>query len=164
MSPDTQEPVERARRPVSLAEISRVLEETARLIRQHAGPGDDRKPCVPRADLISAPLVRSIIATRRMRRDYFPTIGGDPAWSMMLELFAAGLEGRRVSQTMLGTVAGVAESTALRLTKTLIRGGSFTADRDPDDRRLVMLGLSEDAAARMNAYLTAAIVAGPYTA
>lgn len=122
-----------------------------------------RKTPAP-GELISAPLVRAIIAARRMRRDYFPDIGGDPAWSMMLELYAARLEGRRISQTLLGMLAGVAESTALRLTKTLLRQDVFTNDGDPSDRRLVMLSLSDDATERMRAYLTAVLLAGPYAA
>ena len=146
---------------MSLAELSRVLEETARLIRQHAsseGPrGGER-----RADLITAPLVRAIIAVRRMRRDYFPCVPGDPAWSMLLELYAARLEGRRMSQTSLGTAAGVAETTALRLTRSLVRQGFLTSRDDPADRRVVLLDLSDETAETIRAYLIAAIASGPF--
>lgn len=152
-------------RPVaSLLEISRVLEETASIVRRHASAGRAGENASGRGELITAALVRSVIAGRRLRRDHFPSISGDPAWSMMLELYAAQLEGRRVSQTLLGTLAGVAETTALRLTKTLLRKGTFTSHDDPDDRRLIMLGLSEETATRMRAYLTAAIAAGPLPA
>lgn len=160
--------LERARaveKPItSLIEISRVLEETAHILKRHASSDDPAYVDPGRGDLVSAPLVRAVIAARRMRRDYFPDVAGDPAWSMMLELFAAGLEGRRVSQTTLGTLAGVAETTALRLTRALLRQGTFTSHDDPDDRRLILLGLSDHAAGRMRAYLTAAIAAGPLPA
>jgi hypothetical protein len=108
--------------------------------------------------------VRAILAVRRMRRDYFPWAAGDPAWSMMLELLAARLEGRRVGQTMLGVNAGVPETTALRLTKSLLRQGIFTSEADPVDRRLILIGLSDDAADRMRAYLIEAIASGPFPA
>lgn len=148
---------------VSLLEISRVLDETARLIRQHVPSGEASPRRAVPADLITAPLVRAIIAVRRMRRDYFPCVPGDPAWSMLLELYASRLEGRKTSQTMLGTAAGVAETTALRLSKSLIRQGYLTTRNDPADRRLVLLELSDDAADRMRSYLTGAIVAGPFS-
>ena len=155
-----------AERPlVSLLELSRVAEDLARLIREHIPPdvpeGARRRP---QPELITAPLVRAIAAVRRMRRDYFPWATGDPAWSMMLELLAARLEGRRVSQTVLGVNAGVPETTALRLTKSLLRQGVFTSESDPSDRRLLMIGLSDGAADRMRAYLTEAIASGPFPA
>ena len=145
----------------SLREIGRVLEETARILKQHASLSSTGESAPGRAELITAPLVRAVIACRRMRRDYFPNIPGDPAWSMMLELYAAGLEGRRIGQTMLGAVAGVSETTALRLTRSLLRQGTFTKQDDPDDRRAILLGLSDEASSHMHAYLLAAIASGP---
>lgn len=151
-------------RPVaSLLEISRIVDEAARLIRQHVPRHAAPLPRRPSStELITAPLVRAIIALRRMRRDYFPWIPGDPAWSMMLELYAARLEERRISQTTLGVVAGVAETTALRLTKSLVRQGYFTSHNDPDDRRLILLSLSDEAAEKMRAYFMEAIASGPF--
>lgn len=79
----------------------------------------------------------------------------------MLELYAAELEGRRVTQTTLGTLAGVPETTTLRLTRLLLREGAVVRRDHPDNRRVILLGLSEATASRMRAYLTAAIAAGP---
>jgi hypothetical protein len=152
-----------AERPaVSLLEISRVLEETARLLRQHVPARPTSRPFGRRAELITAPLVRAIISVRRMRRDHFPCAPGVPAWSILLELYAARLEGRKTSQTMLGTAAAVPETTTIRLIKSLVRQGYLVSRHDADDRRLVLLDLSDDAAERIRAYLTAAIVAGPF--
>ena len=144
--------------------MSRVLEETAHILARHAAHGLSGEGAACRPDLITASLVRAVIASRRLRRDYFPGITGDPAWSMMIELYAAGLEGRRLGQTMLGTLAGVAETTALRLTRSMLRQGTFTSHDDPEDRCLILLGLSDEASARMRAYLTAAIASGPLAA
>ncbi|MDQ4086922.1 MAG: hypothetical protein M3177_02740 [Pseudomonadota bacterium] len=150
----------------SLIELSRVLEETARILAEHAvaageGPRLGRVPPPP---VLSAPLVRAIIAVRRMRRGYFPAAAGDPAWSLLLELYAAGLEGRTVSQTRLGADAGVAETTTIRLTRALLDAGHFTRRDDPADRRLVLLALSDEAAERMRAYLTLALESHPLLA
>lgn len=46
----------------------------------------------------------------------------------------------------------------------MLRQGTFTSHGDPEDRRLILLGLSDEASARMRAYLTAAIAAGPLAA
>lgn len=159
-----------AQRPaMGLLELSRVAEELARLLKEHVQPAPPRPQPRPQApepqpELITAPLVRLIIALRRMRRDYFPWIPGEPAWSMMLELLAARLEGRRLSQTNLGANAGVPETTALRVTKALLSEGVFISESDPCDRRLILIALSDDAADRMRAYLTEAIAAGPFPA
>jgi phage-related tail protein len=136
----------------SLVEIGRVLEETARLVRQHAGEADSAPAAAP----VDARLVRRIIGARRLRTEMIGLPAGDGAWAMMLELFAAALEGRRISQTMLGVAAGVPETTALRLTKKLLAEGYFTEAADPDDRRLILLALSDQAFARMRAYVSAA--------
>jgi hypothetical protein len=137
----------------SLVEIGRVLEETARLVRRHAGEADPPPAAAPRVD---SRLVRRIIAARRLRAEMIGLPAADAAWAMMLELFAAGLEGRRLSQTMLGVAAGVPETTALRLSKKLLAEGTFTGASDPHDRRLILLALSPQATERMRAYIGAA--------
>lgn len=69
-------------------------------------------------------------------------------------------EGRRIAQTRLGGVAGVPHTTAIRIAQALREEGLVTAAADPADKRLTLLGLTEDAAARMHAYLAAAVAAG----
>lgn len=144
--------------PVSLLEISRVLEETARIVRQHAGAVLEapQQQWLAREEL-SAADVRAIIAVRQMRRRCLGVEAGDAAWSMMLELHAARLEGRSLSQTRLAVAAGIAQTTALQATRRLLDAGTFTKAPDPNDRRLLLIGLSDDAADRMLAYLAATL-------
>ena len=142
--------------PVSLLEISRVLEETARLVRDYAHCED-----VPRREVephlpIDARRVRAIIATRWLRREFLGFDADEAEWSLMLELYAARLEGRRVHQTRLGVAAGLAQSTALRATRRLIKAGVFAARDDPGDKRMLLIALSDPAADRIRAYLVAA--------
>lgn len=138
--------------PVSLIEISRVLEETARLVRQHAGEApvdlDD-------AESISASQVRAIIEVRWLRRRYLGFEASDATWSMILELYAAQLEGRDVSQTRLGVAAGVPQTTALQVTRRMLEAGIFTRHDDLRDKRLSRIALSSDSANRIGAYLIA---------
>jgi hypothetical protein len=141
--------------PASLLEISRVLEETARLLRQHAGA----VPEAPQQWLVGAELsaadIRAIIAVRQMRRRCLGVEASDAAWSMMLELYAARLEGRSLHQTGLSVAAGVPETTALRVTRHMLESGAFTSEDHPTDKRLLVIGLSDAIALRMDSYLAA---------
>ncbi|HEX8655384.1 MAG TPA: hypothetical protein VF693_09205 [Allosphingosinicella sp.] len=142
----------------SLIEISRVLEETARILREHA---EANAPSIAaRAGdrpAITAPLVRSLVIARQLRGEYFDIGAGGAAWTMLLELLAARLEGRRVNQRRLARAAGIPETTALRLVRALAGAGHLTAPRDPDCRRDLLIALSDEAAARMEEYLEIAL-------
>ena len=151
----------------SLIELSRVLEETARLVRRHAEVQaqpvlPERAPGEPLE--ITAPLVRAILRIRRLRADYLPAAGGDPAWTMVLELFAAGLEGRRLNQSRLTHAAEVPHTTGLRIVHTLLDAGVLVSCDDPADGRQRMLCLTAEAAAKVRTSLTVAIATVPYLA
>ncbi len=136
--------------PVSLLEISRVLEETARLLRRHAGA-----PEPPPGLNVTAADVRAVIAARWLRRRYLGFEPGEAAWSMVLELYAARLEGLSMSQTRLGIAAGVPQTTALRETRRMLEAGVFRRRADPADKRLLLIDLTDETARRTHAYLAA---------
>jgi len=142
--------------PVNLLEISRVLEETARLVRQHAGAVLEapQQQWLGKGEL-SADDVRAIIAVRQMRRRCLGVETSDAAWSMMLELYAARLEGRSLHQTRLSVAASVPETTALRVTRAMLETGAFTSEAHPTDKRLLVIALSDAVARRMDSYLAA---------
>lgn len=151
----------------SLIEISRVLEETARLLRRHAD--FQAQPLLPgRAEgepfEMSAPLVRAILRIRRLRADYLPAAGGDPAWTMILELYAAELERRPVHQARLIAAAEVPHTSGLRIAQGLLAAGVFVSRRDPAHGRRRLLGLSDETAAQVRTYLSVAIATVPYLA
>jgi hypothetical protein len=125
-------------------------------LRPPAPPGEP-----PAALEITAPLVRAILRIRRLRADYLPAAIDDPAWTMILELYAARLEGRRLNQSHLARAADVPHTTALRIARILIEQGVLVAAAD--GRRL-MLGVSDEAAAKVRAYLMVAIATVPYVA
>lgn len=138
--------------PVSLLEISRVLEGAARLVRQHAGEPDEPLEAMGAATVSH---VRTIIAFRSLRRRYFGFDPPEAAWSMMLELYALRLEGRSLNQTRLSIAAGVPQTTALQVIRRLLDAGILARSADPADKRLLLIDLSDDAARRMRAYLVA---------
>jgi DNA-binding MarR family transcriptional regulator len=160
----------------SLVEISRVLDETARLIRDHAraealAGGIEDTSLVPNEleghgyrPESDPTRVRAILALRMLRREYLGHDLSDPAWAMMLELYAARLEGRLVNQTRLGLDTGVPQTTALATVRRLVGAGIFEAGDHPTDKRLIVLTLASDAAARLARYLAAAHRIAPVAA
>ena len=146
----------------SLIELSRVLEESARILKEHAEAGEPAEPVAPEAKReITPALVRSLLIARRLRSEFFAIGPGGAAWTMMLELFAARLEGKRVNQQSLGRRAGVSATTALRLVRALAKDGVLTIERDPESRRSLIVALTDEAAGRMRDYLELALGAAP---
>jgi hypothetical protein len=83
---------------------------------------------------------------------------------MVLELYAAGLEGRRLNQSRLTHAAGLPHTTGLRVARALIDHGIVVSRSDPADGRQLVLCLSAEAAAKVHAYLLVAIATVPYLA
>ena len=149
--------------PASLLAISRLLEETARMLHDWALAEDPplRRPADPPLP-VTAGTVRSIIAARWLRRDFLGFDAGESEWSLMLELYAARLEGRQVHQTGLSVAAGVPQTTTLHATRRLVETGIFATKPDPRDARKLLIALTAPAAERIRSYLTAAVeIAAP---
>jgi len=148
-------------------EVARIAETLARLAQRGAPPNDnavsDRRPGyrareVAPGAVVGAQDVRDAIRSRRMRDQVFDTAGlfEDPAWDMLLDLFAATLEGARVSVSSLCIAAAVAPTTALRWIGRMTEAGLFVRTPDPEDRRRAFIELSDAALTDMRAYCTAA--------
>jgi DNA-binding MarR family transcriptional regulator len=118
-----------------------------------------RRPAEPPMP-VTAAMVRSIIVARWLRRDFLGFDVGDPEWGLMLELYAARLEGRQVHQTGLSAAAGVPQSTALHPTRRLVEAGIFATKPDPRDGRKLLVALTAPAAERIRSYLAAALEIG----
>lgn len=106
--------------------------------------------------------IRRAIRARRMRDDAFG-IGGlfeDPAWDMLLDLFAAELERQRVSVSSLCIAAAVAPTTALRWIGKLVDAGLLERRPDDFDRRRAFLSLTARASTAMRNYVAAIRRAG----
>lgn len=102
---------------------------------------------------VSPMQVRTHIRHRRLREDYFgPDIFADPAWDMMLDLYAARLERLRVSVSSLCIAAAVPATTALRWIRTLTESGLFERREDPHDGRRIFVALSDQATQAMHRY------------
>lgn len=99
--------------------------------------------------------VRAAIRARRLRDQYFtPELFADPAWDMLLDLYAARLERSRVSVSSLCIAASVPPTTALRWIGTMHDAGLFEREADPVDRRRAHIMLSTRAAEGMRSYFS----------
>ena len=105
--------------------------------------------------------VRAAIRARRLRDQFFaPELFADPAWDMLLDLYAAQLERRRVSVSSLCIAAAVPPTTALRWIGTMHDANLFGREPDPGDKRRAHITLTQRAADAMRGYFAAAAKAG----
>lgn len=151
-------------------EVARIAEALARLTHSEeaeprAGVRDRgtgyRGPDVGPAVEIAATEIRAVIRARRMRAQFFADeLFADPAWDMLLDLFAAALERRQVSVSSLCIAASVPPTTALRWIGTLHEAGLFERQADPSDRRRAYIGLSAKGLEGMRGYAGAVKRAG----
>lgn len=101
-----------------------------------------------------ARFVRGLIRQRRQREHHFPAdMFADPAWDMMLDLYAAHYEGGHdVSVSSLCIASAVPATTALRWIKMMTDAGFFVRDADPHDGRRIFIRLSESARSELDSY------------
>ncbi len=97
--------------------------------------------------------VRSLLKLRRNRDRFFDAdLFADPAWDMLLELYAASLSQIRTSVGGLCIAAAVPQTTVLRWIGHLEEKGMIIRRPDPIDGRRQYLMLSPSALASMTAY------------
>lgn len=152
-------------------QVARIAETLARFSREEPAPArqgvrgvsteyrgpDEPKIAVP----VTAAEIRQLIRARRLRSNFFePELFADPAWDMLLDLFAAEMERRQVSVSSLCIAAAVPPTTALRWIATLHEAGLFERHADPADRRRAYIGLSQKGMDSMRSYIAAVRRAG----
>ena len=114
----------------------------------HAGPASTYD-----GPTVTARDVRTVIRQRRLRDELFDSeLFADPAWDMLLDLYAARLDRTRVSVSSLCIAAAVPATTALRWIKTLTDTGLFERKADQHDARRIFVQLSDDATTAMHRY------------
>ena len=118
------------------------------------GGSTNRPRCDPPTnDESVAQKVRSIQRARTNRSRLFdPELFADPAWDILLDLFASSLEQRRVSVSGLCAASGVPATTALRWMATLEAHELILRLKDPLDARRVFVMLSGKGSSIMREY------------
>lgn len=137
-------------------QMSRQVEElrdrlgsAMRIADRLAGP-----PATPtESQAVSEQYLRAMLKLRRNRDRFFESdLFADPAWDILLELYASALGQFRVSTSNLCIAAAVPATTALRWIGLLEKEGLIVRRPDPTDGRRQFMMLSEKALAAMNAY------------
>lgn len=99
------------------------------------------------------PRAKAEIEARAARSRFFKaSLFSDPAWDILLELFAAEQEGRRVSISAAGLTAEIPLTTALRWIAALEREDLVERAGDPTDARRSFLKLSDEGLRAMTLY------------
>jgi DNA-binding MarR family transcriptional regulator len=101
---------------------------------------------------------------RHRRNQLFP-VGyfSDPAWDILLDLYDAKVNDRRISTTGLGLAGGVPQTTMLRYVDLLVKDGLAIRVKDPADGRRIFVELTDAGMQRMGMLFTADPVADQHT-
>lgn len=109
--------------------------------------------CSAETNEISPETVRWFINARRARSRFFEDdLFADPAWDILLDLFAAELTQRRVSVSSACIAAAVPATTAIRWISRLVREGLLVRQNDPFDGRRVFVELAPNTSAALRQY------------
>lgn len=101
-----------------------------------------------------AQFARNLISGRRKRESLFPPLlFSDPAWDMLLDLFASEAEGKKISVTSLSIASASPQSTAQRWIDTLVDKKLILREPDPADRRRIYVRLSNSGYQNLYQYL-----------
>jgi len=102
-----------------------------------------------------AAMAERLYQERRRRDDYFPSgLFGEPAWDLILALFIAREEGRRLTIAEAYEAATVKPAAGRRLIARLERTGMVARTSGQEDRRKRFVQLTATAADRLRDYLT----------
>ncbi len=102
-----------------------------------------------------------ITHARRVRDEIFGDLTFfDPNWDMLLDLFVQQAKGQPVSVSSLCVASAVPATTALRHIAGLEESGAIVRRADPDDKRRMLLSLSDDASAKTRLFLRKMVIEG----
>lgn len=110
-------------------------------------------------------MLQVAIDTYRIRRNrdkYFPSaIFGEPAWDILLDLYASEMQGRKATVSNVCIAAAAPMSTGMRWLRMLEDRGFITRHAAADDNRVVFVELTDLARIRLEAYLSVELQALP---
>jgi DNA-binding MarR family transcriptional regulator len=103
-----------------------------------------------------AEFARCLYGSRRLRDGLFPPrLFGEPAWDILLDLYAAETEGDAIDVSSACLAAAVPQTTALRYIARLETAGLVLRTRVETDRRRSLLTLTKSGRATVESVLVA---------
>jgi len=131
--------VERALRAAPVSALPQVTNDAASLARR---------------ERLALTLAREFYSGRRRRARYLSAdLFGEPTWDILLDLYVAARENRRVPTTSACIGAHVPPTTALRWLRILEMRGQVEREEDGRDGRRTFVKLTERGKAVMEAFL-----------
>lgn len=107
-------------------------------------------------------LAAWLLIARRLREEIFGAdLFSDPAWDILLDVYAGHGRGERIQISSLAPMSGVPSSTARRWAHKLIDLGLLERERDEHDHRLTYIRLSKHGHDRIMAFVRRLISKGP---
>ncbi|HEV2746333.1 MAG TPA: hypothetical protein VGW34_03425 [Allosphingosinicella sp.] len=120
---------------------AQALQESTRCLPLSPGVLSPPGPAKSPAEL--GKFARQLYEQRRLRdRCLSQSLFGEPAWDIMLDLFACEAEGKQISVSSSCAAAAVPATTALRYLDTMIRLGLIVRSKVAHDRRMTHVKLS----------------------
>ncbi|WP_232476363.1 winged helix DNA-binding protein [Flavisphingomonas formosensis] len=133
---------------LTVAQIDAIISSLRR--RREALTANGRKP-----NTENGAAARRLYAERRRRNSWLDaTLFSEPAWDMLLDLYASAEEGRALSISDVGIAACVPPTTSLRWLGQMEKLGLVRRSSDMHDRRRVWVELTEQGRAAITGYLT----------
>jgi DNA-binding MarR family transcriptional regulator len=100
-------------------------------------------------------MARRIVARRRLRSQFFKKpMFGEPAWDMLLALYAGSVDGPRQSVGRLSAASGSPATTALRWLDYLVKEQLVVRAASPTDGRSDFVELTDKGRSAMERYLS----------
>nr|WP_298927687.1 winged helix DNA-binding protein [uncultured Erythrobacter sp.] len=108
--------------------------------------------------LVYAELARDLYVARRKRESIFGDgeLFGEPAWDILLDLYVAYVERKKVSVSSACIGSAAPSTTGLRWLGILSEQELVTREHDPEDQRRVLVRLSEKGLKAMDTYFASA--------
>lgn len=145
-----------ARMEMVMRELAKLQAEAARLAAAVEADGEVAHEASSAGEPRTDSFIRGILQARLDRKSFFPgELFSDPAWDMLLDLYAAELGQVRVSVSSLCIASNTPSSTALRWISALERQKLIERQPDPLDGRRFFLSLTREAVERFERYFSA---------
>ena len=146
----------------TLSEVSQELAGWVPILRRLAEAEALRSLAFGHSFEITSGTVRSIITARRLRDQYFWPSMTEAAWTVILELFANRLSGRRITVKALSIATETPAATTLHWIDWLAGRGTVSRNAGPEDEESDFIDLTDAGADQIRAYLFAALALTPW--